>query len=269
MTRCTVAVCTNSATKTKQKVPPVSYHRFPKIPHLRRAWIERCNRAGKWNPDTCHVCSDHFLPEDFEDDVRNRVMNLPERNLLKKDAIPSKNLKLNEKTCLSNRQKRFCVKQKKEFLANILNVAVEEDTESKFDKLAEATVLPRTTVEEDTLKNEVATLKSTIDALKMENSELKKVYRLQATTVSKMRRTIKYLKSKTFSKKMMEKKIRIVLSSVFTSSQLDLILCNKKRVNWTCDEISTAFAIRYFSKRCYTGWSRYNLPKKFWVIRRI
>jgi predicted transcriptional regulator len=31
-----------------------------------------------------------------------------------------------------------------------------EDTESKFDKLAEATVLPRTTVEEDTLKNEVA-----------------------------------------------------------------------------------------------------------------
>jgi hypothetical protein len=37
------------------------------------------------------------LPEDFEDDVRNRVMNLPERNLLKKDAIPSKNLKLNEK----------------------------------------------------------------------------------------------------------------------------------------------------------------------------
>jgi hypothetical protein len=171
-----------------------------------------------------YVCSEHFLPEDFDDDVRNRVMNLPERNLLKKDAIPSKNLKPNEKTYLSKRQKRFCVKQKKEFLANILNVAVEEDTDSKFDKLAEATVLPRTTVEEHTLKNEVA-------ALKMENSELKKVNRLQATTVSKMRRTIKYLKSKTFSKKMMEKKIRIVLSSVFTSSQLDLILCNKKRVN--------------------------------------
>jgi hypothetical protein len=36
--------------------------------------------------------------------------------------------------------------------------------------LAEVTVLPRTTVEEDTLKNEVAALKSTIDALKMENS---------------------------------------------------------------------------------------------------
>jgi uncharacterized membrane protein YqiK len=84
-----------------------------------------------------------------------------------------------------------------------------EDTESKFDKLAEATVLPRTTVEEDTLKNEVATLKSTIDALKMENSELKKVNRLQATTVSKMRRTIKYLKAKTFSKKMMEKKFEL------------------------------------------------------------
>jgi predicted transcriptional regulator len=95
----------------------------------------------------------------------------------------------------------------KRISGNILNVAVEEDTDSKFDKLAEATVLPRTTVEEDTLKNEVAALKSTINALKMENSELKKVSRLQATTVSKMRRTIKYLKSKTSSKKTMEKRI--------------------------------------------------------------
>jgi hypothetical protein len=44
------------------------------------------------------------LPEDFDDDIRNRVMimNLPERNLLKKDAIPSKNLKPNDETCLSN-----------------------------------------------------------------------------------------------------------------------------------------------------------------------
>jgi hypothetical protein len=61
--------------------------------------------------------------------------------------------------------------------------------------------LPRTTFEEDTLKNEVAALKSTINALKMENSELKKVNRLQATTVSKI------LKSKTSSKKTMEKRI--------------------------------------------------------------
>jgi hypothetical protein len=62
------------------------------------------HKAGRWNPDTCHVCSDHFLPEDFDDDIRNRVMimNLPERNLLKKDAIPSKNLKPNDETCLSN-----------------------------------------------------------------------------------------------------------------------------------------------------------------------
>jgi hypothetical protein len=58
------------------------------------------HKAGRWNPDTYHVCSDQFLPEDFDDDVRNRVMimNLPERNLLKKDAIPSKNLKPNEKS---------------------------------------------------------------------------------------------------------------------------------------------------------------------------
>jgi hypothetical protein len=106
MRRCTVADCTNSATKTKQKVPPVSYHKFPKIPHLRKLGLKNVieHKAGRWNPDTYHVCSDQFLPEDFDDDVRNRVMimTLPERNLLKKDAIPSKNLKPIEKTCLSN-----------------------------------------------------------------------------------------------------------------------------------------------------------------------
>jgi hypothetical protein len=108
---------------------------------------------------------------------------------------------LKKLVCLTDKN-GFASSRKKNFWQNILNVAVEEDTDSKFDKLAEATVLPRTTVEEHTLKNEVA-------ALKMENSELKKVNRLQATTVSKMRRTIKYLKAKTFSKKMMEKKFEL------------------------------------------------------------
>lgn len=45
--------------------------------------------------------------------------------------------------------------------------------------------------------------------------------------------------------------VKQLLSSVFTKNQLDLIMKKKKRVNWSREEISKAFMLRYFSKRSY------------------
>lgn len=45
--------------------------------------------------------------------------------------------------------------------------------------------------------------------------------------------------------------LKTVLKSLLTENQLDVILGRKKRPQWTANEISTAFAIRYLSKRCY------------------
>jgi hypothetical protein len=50
--------------------------------------------------------------------------------------------------------------------------------------------------------------------------------------------------------------------------------CARRRLIKNSVECPTCQIAKFFIKRNdrgdgYTGWSRYNLPKKFWVIRRI
>lgn len=48
-----------------------------------------------------------------------------------------------------------------------------------------------------------------------------------------------------------QKDIQQILCKVFSKSQLDLLTKKKKKVQWSSDDISKAFALRYLSKRCY------------------
>lgn len=100
-TRCTVAVCNNSLAKTKQDVHKnnIKYFNFPKSAELRRQWVQRCRREGKWNPDSCRVCSEHFIASDFERDLKNELLGLPLVLKLRKDAVPSVNLGIIQDTC--------------------------------------------------------------------------------------------------------------------------------------------------------------------------
>lgn len=74
-TRCTVAVCNNSFEKTKRAGMNIMYHQFPKNGALRNTWIERCRRAGKWNPDSCHICSIHFTEDDYQGGISSDTLN--------------------------------------------------------------------------------------------------------------------------------------------------------------------------------------------------
>ncbi len=52
-------------------------------------------RADKlFNPAQARVCSEHFVPDDYERDLRHELMGTPfrRRGSLKKDAIPSVNM---------------------------------------------------------------------------------------------------------------------------------------------------------------------------------
>lgn len=42
-----------------------------------------------------------------------------------------------------------------------------------------------------------------------------------------------------------------LLNSMFTKNQIKLLLGMQKQVLWTSEEISLAFTLRYFSKRCF------------------
>ncbi len=80
---CAVACC-------KAPFPPsTSFHRFPKAPALRKAWVTACKRKDKFNPATNFVCSQHFKEKDMERDLKYELMNQEKRFKLKQGAVPS------------------------------------------------------------------------------------------------------------------------------------------------------------------------------------
>ena len=79
--RCAVAVCVSPKES--------SYHRFPKDLKLQKVWIAACKRKDEFNVATAKVCSCHFTKDDFERDLKNELLNLPPRNILKRTAFPS------------------------------------------------------------------------------------------------------------------------------------------------------------------------------------
>ncbi len=81
---CAVAVCNDKSKLT--------YHRFPSDPQLRKAWIVACRRKDPFDPDKVRICERHFLPSDYDRDLRHELLNLPLRKLLRPGSIPTQNL---------------------------------------------------------------------------------------------------------------------------------------------------------------------------------
>jgi len=86
--RCRVDSCRNSVKGTKHT--DISFHKFPKNPHLRKVWIKFTRKPGSWNPDNSYICSDHFSPDEFIRNLQAELLQLPaRRRVLKKTAVPS------------------------------------------------------------------------------------------------------------------------------------------------------------------------------------
>src|SRR5258705_13712468 len=92
MSLCSVATCQNTRKKTKGK--DIAYHVFPKESKLRAIWINYTKRADKhFNPSHARICLEHFITEDFEQDIKHKLgINAHRQLQLKTDARPSKNL---------------------------------------------------------------------------------------------------------------------------------------------------------------------------------
>jgi hypothetical protein len=120
MPHCAVAVCKSPS--------GVSYHRFPKDPKLRKVWVSACRRQDYFNEDKARVCENHFQSTDFERDLRNELLHLPTRKILKKGAFPTINL-------LPNQNKRPATSTREERLSKRIRKEIVEDLCSKGKKL--------------------------------------------------------------------------------------------------------------------------------------
>lgn len=95
---CAVAICNSPRNKD------IIYHVFPKDEVISKQWIVKCKRQDKINTKFASICSSHFLPSDYERDLKNELLGLPLKKTLKPDAIPSQNLVV-EKTVPTETQK--------------------------------------------------------------------------------------------------------------------------------------------------------------------
>ena len=115
MPHCAVAVCNSRS--------GVSYHRFPKDPKLRKVWVLACKRKDHFNEDKARVCENHFLSSDFERDLKNELLNLPTKKILKKGAFPTINLLTNQnkRPASSAREERLSKRIRKELVEELCN----------------------------------------------------------------------------------------------------------------------------------------------------
>jgi Transposase protein len=102
------------------------------------------------------------------------------------------------------------------------------------------------------LKNENRDLtKKCIDlAAKIESMEAKYKYKCKKLSL-KVQYYKKKLSNISSSKKHQTDQMIRLLKSILTENRIDLLLRKKRRVNWTSDEISSAFTLRYYSQKAY------------------
>ena len=77
--------CTNNSRKTAG----IRYHRVPAEKSLRQAWLVKIRRANPCSRENSFVCSEHFTPDSFEENLPGLVSGYRTRRRLKPDAVPS------------------------------------------------------------------------------------------------------------------------------------------------------------------------------------
>ena len=81
---CAVYGCNN----LKNKTHGIIYFSFPKDNKIRKKWLHSCHRSDYINTSNAVICSEHFSDDDYEDDLKARLLNIP-RKKLKYNAVPS------------------------------------------------------------------------------------------------------------------------------------------------------------------------------------
>jgi hypothetical protein len=88
---CAVAVCKNYSAKAKAAQESILFFRFPKDTNIRKQWIQKCHRKDKFRVENSRICSQHFSRQDYEDDMKARLLHtIPKK--LNSSAVPSLNL---------------------------------------------------------------------------------------------------------------------------------------------------------------------------------
>jgi hypothetical protein len=201
--------------KVRDKDRDVSFHAFPKENETRSKWRLFCGvPKGKLITHLHRVCSLHFEKECFEG-CYMKDYGLKTRTRLRLDAIPTLIKGVPEGTPCGERAGK---RARKKLVQELLQSSEEEE---------EAIPEPAPPCCESAAQ--LGKLKSKISELEQENTRL----RMEARTAQGISED-KFLED-----------VKQLLKGVLSPTQIDLALGVKKRVNWTEEDLSKAFGIRF------------------------
>lgn len=83
---CSVATCKSNSKKALEGGEKLSFFSFPKEPKIAKEWIRKCYRKDKWHISNKRICGKHFKPDDFEDELQARILNVQPKRLKKSGA---------------------------------------------------------------------------------------------------------------------------------------------------------------------------------------
>jgi uncharacterized protein YukE len=277
---CAVATCSNYHKKTKLSDVKVIYHRFPKDSEMCKLWLGKCKRKDPVNCKYAYICSEHFKPDDYVDDMKNRLLGLPQKMILKSDAVPS--LKIPLEITDEKGDERNVRAEKRRIRQNAL-LRLEKLSPKKPKLLQpESTCTshidpPNSAAcdrceslleENKNLKESVDTLNKTIKNMKREHDQL---YKAMTKKKKSFNRTLKrhaervktLNKNLARCKKQLEanSKLSQFVSNFLSPTQMKSLEAKGKVTRWSSEDLSRAVMIRALSRKSYDFWrDKMNFP---------
>lgn len=212
--KCAVAQCNNTFLKYDHE-SLVKYHNFPQNIILRKIWQEKCGTGIVQNNDNdIKVCSDHFFVRDYEISYNSEVENSKHMRRLKSNAVPTRNIQLQEPN--TNLVSRL----------NDIRKVVDEN---------------------ELLNKKLEILLKEKDELTAELLIYDKKFQRRKSAIVKAKKQYDKLKKKVNGCKEQKN----LLAKVFSDSQVGVLL-GRSKVIWSNDDLAMAFTLRQMgSKDCY------------------
>jgi len=200
------------------------FHNFPADPELQQIWLKRCRVKDDFNPNSAKVCTDHFLPDDYERNFKEEMKNPLFKRKLKPTAIPSQLLEGMEVS-----------------IVDFINM------DGGICEVPDRVEVRRAVDENLLLKERFKKLTEEKELLCKNHYELEKRLSSKRKKIHIVKNQYEKLKKRSY----IAKEQKNLLSRVFSQSQINVLL-GKKKVFWSNDDMAMAFTLRQMgNKECY------------------
>ena len=200
-------------------------HRFPQKDEVTcQVWIHKCYRKDKFNVKSATICKKHFEDSCFERDLRNELLGLPTRRLLKPGSVPTLHLPT---SCTLNSES--------------------SDRASRARNRSKPATTDYHTIPDDSAvaDNRPRRKRSETEVLRMKVKD-------QRVEIARLKNKVRFWKRKfQLERTKMKSNLRETLSKCFSPGQIKRLSSGAKKSHWDSTDMQMAVRLRALSRRAY------------------